>query len=119
MLLKLRYDEPLSNFASNINLRRYKEGRGAGAGWRLLRAGGGPRVGAAAVRGGQRFGAGRRGGRALGRAVQVHSIKPTLLELNATRLINLDRANDVSSDRWAVQVDSIKTRVESAYDFSA
>jgi hypothetical protein len=50
-----------------------------------------------------------------GRAVQVDSIKPSFLELNATRLINLDRANNVSSRGRAVQVDSIKSRVESAF----
>ena len=43
-----------------------------------------------------------------GRAVPVHSITPSFLELNAVRLINLDRANDVSSHGRAVQVDSIK-----------
>jgi hypothetical protein len=52
-----------------------------------------------------------------GRAVQVDSIKPSFLELNAPHLINLDRANNVSSHGRAVQVDSIKTRVESAYGF--
>jgi hypothetical protein len=46
--------------------------------------------------------------------VQVDSIKPSFLELNATLLMNLDRANDVSSHGRAVQVDSIKTRVETA-----
>ena len=42
------------------------------------------------------------------------SIKPSFLELNATRLINLDRANDVSSHDRAAHAVSIKTRVESA-----
>ena len=46
--------------------------------------------------------------------MQVASIKPSFLELNATRLMILDRANDVSSHGRAVQVASIKTRVESA-----
>jgi hypothetical protein len=51
----------------------------------------------------------------LGRALQDASIKPSFLESNATRLINLDRANDVPSHGTAVQVAScIKTRVESA-----
>jgi hypothetical protein len=49
------------------------------------------------------------------RAAQLASIKPSFLELNATRLINLDRANDVTSHGRAVKVASIKTRVESAY----
>jgi len=49
-----------------------------------------------------------------GRVVQIDSIKPSFLELNTTRLINLDRANDVSSHVRAVQADSITTRVESA-----
>ena len=42
--------------------------------------------------------------------VQLHPIKPSFLELNATRLINLDCANDVSSSGRAVhvQVDPIK-----------
>ena len=42
-------------------------------------------------------------------------IKPSFLELNATRLIDSDRANDVSSHGRAAQVASIKPRVESAY----
>jgi len=46
--------------------------------------------------------------------VQVDNIKPSFLESNATRLTNLDRANAVSSHGGAVQVDSIKARVESA-----
>ena len=55
------------------------------------------------------------GQRPYGRAV---SIKPSFLELNAsTHLINLDRSNNVSSHGRAVQVDSIKTRGESAYTY--
>jgi len=46
--------------------------------------------------------------------VYVDSIKPSFLESHATRLINLGRANDVSSHGRAMQVDSIKPRVESA-----
>ena len=46
-------------------------------------------------------------------------INSSFLELNATRLINLDRANNVSSHGWAVQVDGIKPGVGSAYGFSA
>jgi hypothetical protein len=51
--------------------------------------------------------------------VQLDSIKPSFLELKPTRLIDVDRDNDVSSNGWAVQVDSIETLVESAYGFSA
>jgi hypothetical protein len=54
-----------------------------------------------------------------GREVQVDSIKPPFLELNATRLINLTRANDVSSHDREVQVDSIKASVENAIGISA
>ena len=46
--------------------------------------------------------------------MQVDSINTSFLELIATRQIDLDRANDVSSHGWAVQVDSIKTRVETS-----
>ena len=51
--------------------------------------------------------------------MQVDSIKPPFLELNATRLINLTRANDVSSHDREVQVDSIKASVENAIGISA
>ena len=78
--LKLKYDEPLSNFAYNFNLRPYSLEHDRGA---------------------------HPGG-----AVQVACVKPSFLELNATRLITLDRANDVSSHGRAVQVDSIQPRVE-------
>ena len=50
-----------------------------------------------------------------GRPLQADSIKPSFLKLNATRLLNLDRANDVSSHDNSVQVDGIKARVERAY----
>jgi len=50
-----------------------------------------------------------------GRAAQADSFKPSFLELNATRMIDLDRAIDVLSNSRAVQVDSITTRVVSAY----
>jgi hypothetical protein len=43
--------------------------------------------------------------------VRVASIKPSFLELIATRLINLDRANDVSSHGRAAQVASISKPV--------
>jgi len=53
--------------------------------------------------------------RTLGRALQLDSIKLFFLELNGTRQTNLDRAQDVSSNRRAVQVGSIKPRAESSY----
>jgi hypothetical protein len=40
--------------------------------------------------------------------------KPSFLELNATHLIDLDRANDVLSHGGALQLDIIETQVESA-----
>jgi hypothetical protein len=91
--LKLEYDEPLSNFAFDFKLCRYIAANLSG-----LRTASTTEP---------------------GRAVQVASIKPSFLELNATRLINLDRANNVWSHGTAVQVGSIKTRVESASRISA
>ena len=41
-----------------------------------------------------------------GRAVQVDSVRPSCLELNATRLIILARANDVPSNGNAGQVET-------------
>jgi hypothetical protein len=43
-----------------------------------------------------------------GWAVQIDPDRPSFLDLNATRLIDLDRAKDVSSHGRAAQVNSIK-----------
>jgi len=51
--------------------------------------------------------------------VHADNIQPSSLELTATSLISLDRANDVSSDHRAVLIDSIKIRVESEHGVSA
>jgi len=45
--------------------------------------------------------------------LQVHSIEPSFLELSATRLIDLECANEASAHGRAAQVDRINTRVES------
>lgn len=47
--------------------------------------------------------------------MQVDSMQPSFLESKSNRLMNLDRANDVSSQGRPVQADCIKTYVESAY----
>ena len=44
--------------------------------------------------------------------MQVDSFQPSFLDLNATRLMNLDRANYVSSHARAVHVTSIKSHLK-------